>query len=111
MIALLKNIPMIVAVLWQLGWKVPKVFAVIRAIVAILGTEQFQNLIESIGGIAKTETEKLPQPPDTEPIRRRLLYRIRQQFALNQLGMTEPQYTAFCDKNGVAGPIIDEQSA
>ena len=111
MILLLKTIPSIVVVLWKLGWKVPKAFAVIRLILAVLGSAEVLELLELIGVAAKKETETLSGPPDTERDRIKLFDRIRQRFALNQLGMTETQYVAFCNVNNVSGPIIDEQLA
>ena len=108
---LLSNLWTIIAVLWQLGWKAPKIFTVIARIRNVLGSEQFQKLIEAIGLATKDETETLVGPPITEPVRRQLLHRILRRFSFNQLGMTEGQYVAFCNQNGVAGPIGDEQLA
>ena len=104
-------LPQAAGVLWHFGGKTPQAFAVINGILAVLGSAEVLKLLELIGAAAKKETETLPGPPDTEPARRRLLDRILQRFALNRLGMTEGQYTAFCNINGVAGPINDEQLA
>ena len=103
-------LPQAAAVLWHFGGKFPQAFAVINGIRAVLGSEQFLKLLELIG-VAIKEAALPDPPPDTEPARQRLLGRVLRRFALNCLGMTETQYVAFCDINGVAGPMADELTA
>ena len=98
-------LPQAVGILWRFGGKSLNVLTIISRIRAVLGSEPFQRLIEAIAEAVKAEEATLAEPPDTETKRWRLFDRVRQRFALNQLGMTEMQYVAFCDKNGVANEL------
>ncbi len=97
-----------IANLLSLGGKLPAMIAIIRAIADIVGSTQVQAILQSIRDILNNETENLPEPPTTEAARIRLMDRVRQKWALRQLGMTQEQYVAFCDVRGVSGPISDE---
>jgi len=95
-----------IAFLWTLGKRASVAMAILRNLVALLGTEQFFNLIESIRNATATEIEKLPAPPTTDKERIRLIDRIRHRMAMNQLGMTATQYIAFCDSHGISNELL-----
>lgn len=92
--------------LWALGGKLPAIIAIIRALVDIVGSDRVQKFLQTFKDALNSEADKLPGPPTTEPVRARLLDRVRQRLALQHLGMTEDQYVAFCDVRGVSGPIV-----
>ena len=109
MLTFIKNIPTIIVVLYRLGWKAPKALAIIGAILAVIGTEQFQKLIEALGVATEKEADKLPVLPESEPEKARFLDRVRHRFVMNQLGMSERTYVAFCKMQGISGDIPSEQ--
>lgn len=98
MIQFLKN-------LWAIGWKLPAMVAVIRAIVDVVGSEQVQTLLEAFRDALKKEAPNPDIIPDTEPARLRLFDRIRQRRALDDLGLSKADYDAACRIKGVSGSL------
>lgn len=100
MIQLFKNI-------LAIGSKLPAIIAVIRAIADVVGSDQVQALLEAFRDALKKEVPNPDIIPDTEPARLRLVDRIRQRRALDDLGLSKADYEAACRIKGVSGSIDD----
>jgi hypothetical protein len=94
--------------LWVIGLRIPGFLAALRMILDIFGSEVVQSTIEAVKD-AILKQKEIDGQPTTEPERRRFFDRVRRRLAFGALGMTETQYVAFCNIQGVAG--ISEQLA
>jgi hypothetical protein len=84
--------------LWFLLTKAPQIIGIIKMIIDIIGSPQVQSLLESILSALKKEVPTPDKMPKTEPERIRLLERLRRRLALSNLGMSDGDYVAFCDR-------------
>jgi len=72
--------------IFQILWKAPQIFGIIKAILDVLGTSQAQNLLGMIRDALKTETTGVTGnslPPKTEEERVRLFQRIKNRLFSN----------------------------
>jgi len=80
--------------IWTVLKHVPQIIAIITAIINVVGSEQFKNMLEVLREALKKEA-----PPDalptTEPERKKLVQRLWQRLACNTFGYTEQEYAAF----------------
>ncbi|MDR0704302.1 MAG: hypothetical protein LBF88_04865 [Planctomycetaceae bacterium] len=90
MITLLKN-------LWVIGMKLPALIAILKSIIDVIGSEQVKRILEAIRDAVRGESViPIPETPQTEAQRLRIVQRLRQRLALSWLNMTESEYTAYC---------------
>jgi hypothetical protein len=90
-IALLKN-------LLAIGRKLPAIIAILKSIIDVIGSDQVQKILEAIrGALIKESPEKIPEIPQTENQRIRIVKRLQQRLGLAWLGMSEAEYVAYCN--------------
>jgi hypothetical protein len=95
-ITLLKN-------LWTIGLSFPRVISLIAPIIRIIGSEEFQKMIESIyDSVLKAlsqlrkESPEIPEIPETPTQRLRIVDRLKRRIGLAWLDMSEAEYVAYC---------------
>ena len=84
--------------LWQIFVKAPQIIGIIKAILDLVGSTQVQKILETIRDTLKTEVSNASAPPTTEPERERMVKRLFRRLALNSLGLSEQEYTAFVNQ-------------
>lgn len=94
----------------NLGSAIAAIISIVRAIIALIGTEQAKNLFRLICDALTKEADRLPEPPKEEASRARLLDRVWQKISLDRLGISEEQYVAFCNMRGIPGFDPDNQA-
>jgi hypothetical protein len=86
---------------WTFGKHLPAIVSVITQIVSIIGSEKVQKVLESIRDIVKQESpEKIPDIPQTEHQRERIVERVWRRISLAKLGISEADYDSYCAIRG-----------
>jgi hypothetical protein len=99
---LTKSFPNIVSFFVMVGKIAPAIIALVKEIAAVFGSDETKKLIESIKETVKQESPRnIPDIPQTEGQRRRILDRVRQRLGLSWLGLSEQEYGQICALKGM----------
>jgi hypothetical protein len=103
-----KSLPTFLYNLLFVARKSPEIIALVKALIEIIGSEAVKQIVTAVRDTLEKLKKESPEPiiiPQEEPIRLRLIDRLKQRIGLAWLGMSEADYTAFCQSKNIAGQI------
>jgi hypothetical protein len=101
--SLTKSFPALLSFLVTIGKLAPAIMGLVKEIVKVLGSEEAIKLLDSVKEAVHTESPNdIPDIPQTEKQRRRILDRTRQRLGLSWLGINRREYSQLCEVKGVS---------
>jgi hypothetical protein len=106
-ITLIKN-------LWTIGSGLPRLISLIAPIIRIIGSDEFQKMLESVyDAVVKAlnqlrkESPEVPEIPQTETQRVRIVDRLKRRISLAWLDISESEYNSYCQ---IKNKTIDSET-
>jgi hypothetical protein len=98
---------------WVILTKAPAIISIIRAIIDVVGSDQVQKILEVIRDalIKEAPPTKIPDIPETENQRQRIVDRLKRKLGLSWSGLNESELDAFLTFRDIKNTMASHENA